>query len=176
MVLFIHIKYNSKVSDIYKTHRLQELSNLDVLTGLFNRMSLTQYIKSINNSKYNSVVIAMMDIDNFKKINDTYGHPIGDKCIHLVGEKINEIASKGYRYGGEEFLIIFEDLEVHQVFDIMEKFRKEIESSETASVKFTISIGISDKYNSTDIEKIIEQADERLYKAKRTGKNKIVFE
>lgn len=176
LVFFIHIKYNSKVSDIYKTHKLQELSNLDVLTGLFNRMSLTQYIQSINSSKYNSIVIAMMDIDNFKKINDTYGHPIGDKCIHLVGEKINEITSKGYRYGGEEFLIIFENLEIPQVYDIMEKFRKDIENSEIDTVKFTISIGISDKYNSTNIEKIIEQADERLYKAKKTGKNKIVFE
>ncbi|MCD7799687.1 MAG: diguanylate cyclase, partial [Ruminococcus sp.] len=176
LAFFIHIKYNSKVSDIYKTHKLQELSSLDVLTGLFNRMSLTQYIENMNSSKYDSIVIAMMDIDNFKKINDTYGHPIGDKCIHLVGEKINEISSKGYRYGGEEFLIIFENLEVSKVCDIMEKFRKDIENSETATVKFTISIGISNKYNSTDIENIIEQADERLYKAKKTGKNKIVFE
>lgn len=176
LVFFIHIKYNSKVSDIYKTHKLQELSNLDVLTGLFNRMSLTQYIESINSSKHNSLVISMMDIDNFKKINDTYGHPVGDKCIHLVGEKINEISSKGYRYGGEEFLIIFENSEVSEVCAIMENFRKNIENSKIDAVKFTISIGVSDKYNSTDIQKIIEQADERLYKAKKTGKNKIVFE
>ncbi|MGN1412188.1 MAG: GGDEF domain-containing protein [Oscillospiraceae bacterium] len=176
LIFFIHIKYNSKVSDIYKSAQLQELSNRDILTGLYNRMSLTHYIEDINKSKENSIIVSMVDIDNFKSINDTYGHPIGDKCIHLVGEEINKISQKGYRYGGEEFLIIFECVEKSKVLDIMENFRMNVANSETCGVKFTVSIGVSDTFSATDITKYIEQADSRLYIAKRTGKNKIICE
>jgi diguanylate cyclase (GGDEF)-like protein len=174
VVLFNHIKWGSKVSDVYKSKQLKELSNRDILTGLYNRMSLTHYIEEVNNSKNKNIIIAMLDIDNFKRINDTYGHTVGDKCIHLVGEKINKITKKGYRYGGEEFLIIFENMDKSDVYNVMEGFRKEIETSETCGVKFTISIGISEYFKPINITDCIEQADSRLYVAKNTGKNKIV--
>lgn len=176
IIFFDFIKYHTKISDILKTIQLQEISKKDALTGLYNRMSLTQYIENIENTNYDSIVVAMIDIDDFKKINDTYGHIAGDKCISCVGKNISDINKMGYRYGGEEFLIIFENQPFDIVCKMMEKFRKCIEETKISNIDLRVSIGISNVYNSHNIEKIIDEADNRLYKAKNTGKNKVVYE
>lgn len=176
IIFFDFIKYHTKISDILKTIQLQEISKKDALTGLYNRMSLTQYIENIENTDYDSIIVAMIDIDDFKKINDTYGHIAGDKCINCVGKNISDINKMGYRYGGEEFLIIFENQPFDIVCKMMEKFRKCIEETKISNIELRVSIGISNIYNSHNIEKIIDEADNRLYKAKNTGKNKVVYE
>lgn len=174
IVCFNGIKFKAKVSDIYKTVKLRELANIDSLTGLNNRLALTNYIHD-ENRVVSDIVAVMIDIDDFKKINDNYGHLMGDKCISFVGKLISNYSKTAYRYGGEEFLILYEAVEKTRITALMEQLQKEIFETSKQYVEFTVSIGISEKCASDNIEKIIELADIRLYHAKQLGKNRIVF-
>ena len=173
IICFNNIKYKAKVSDIYKTVKLRELANLDSLTGLYNRLALTNYIHDANRI-VNEVVAVMIDIDDFKNINDQYGHLMGDKCLNLVGKRISNYSGAAYRYGGEEFLILYEDVEKKKIVGLMEQLQQEIKEASKDYVEFTVSIGISEKCSSDNIEKIIDQADQMMYCAKQLGKNELV--
>lgn len=119
----------------------------------------------------------MMDLDNFKNVNDTYGHKKGDLVLKetakIIMENIreNDIAS---RYGGEEFLIIF-NADIDAAFQIAERIRKRIEEEILArtDVYITISGGVVEL--TKEKQDVIREADQLLYKAKRTGKNKMVI-
>lgn len=129
---------------------------------------------SLEKKKYS---FAMMDLDNFKNVNDTYGHKKGDLVLKetakIIMENIreNDIAS---RYGGEEFLIIF-NADIDAAFQIAERIRKRIEEEILArtDVYITISGGVVEL--TKEKQDVIREADQLLYKAKRTGKNKMVI-
>lgn len=155
---------------------LEDISNKDGLTGLFNHRYVCQMVEEIqkkkNDKKYS---FAMMDLDNFKMVNDTYGHKKGDLVLletaNIIKENIreNDIAA---RYGGEEFLIIFK-ADIKSAFVIAERIRSKIEAEIFArtGVYITISGGVAELTN--DKTDIIKEADQLLYKAKRLGKNRI---
>lgn len=171
-----------KVND--KNKELYSLANIDSLTKIRNRRSFfmdsEQALKKAIKENQ-TLYILMIDIDNFKSVNDTYGHAIGDKvliefCI-IVSSFIDEEAIFG-RIGGEEFCITFYNRSLEDVTNISEQIRNKcantlIEINEH-KFNFTVSMGLSCRNNLTDIDKILHKSDELLYEAKKSGKNRLV--
>ena len=178
--------------------KLKEMAEVDALTGAYNRRFFNEYYeieiaRVLNYKKYstqNSQMdfgIAIMDIDDFKKINDTYGHIVGDDVLKQVVQIIKSVVFSRdivCRYGGEEFAIIFTKTNKFDSARAAEKIRKQIENNEfyfnelNAKGRVTVSIGLAgfDADCRADNTHILHLADERLYIAKTTGKNKLVYE
>jgi diguanylate cyclase (GGDEF)-like protein len=154
---------------------------LDPLTGLYNRNFFNDIISTIDYQKY---AIAMMDLDKFKIINDTYGHDIGDEVLKSVSASLKASIrqnDKLIRYGGEEFLlyISMRDLDHTEVVEILDRVRKNIESISIKTGIITIHPSISIGVNShtshfKNEDDAISMADKMLYQAKKTGRNKII--
>ena len=127
--------------------------------------------------KYTDVTLAMLDLDFFKKVNDTFGHKVGDDVLVEVGKILLEIDAKKsvYRYGGEEFAILFPDMEKEDAFLLMDKTRETIsKGSECAKVGMTASIGIATyTEDGTGQIELVRKADGALYRAKSAGRNKV---
>ncbi len=164
---------------------LKEIARIDSLTGVYNRQSLTTFLEDeiIKNKMFQSEFsIIMFDFDNFKNINDVYGHVFGDFVLKEVCKVFMEETSrmdKVCRYGGEEFLIILPNTNRMDAFKVGERLRKEIENREflnnKENIKVTISGGVVEYGEGLTIEGLIEIVDKSLYKAKRSGKNKILY-
>jgi len=160
--------------------KLQKLSVTDGLTGLYNHRYIVDLtVRLIEESKrYNQILsIAMIDIDNFKSVNDTYGHPFGDEVLIKLAstfeEKIRKTDSAG-RYGGEEFLIILTHTDISGAIEVVERIRSSVENLKWnhKDVKITISVGVYQR-NNEDTSSLISKADQLLLKAKKNGKNRI---
>lgn len=165
----------------------------DKLTELPTRRSFDEYISELGD-QYS---IGMVDIDFFKKFNDKYGHDIGDQVLKLVGAKLAKLKGGGraFRYGGEEFAVVFAGRDAEYSYEYLEDLRKEIESQEfkvrgekrprkkpkipvfrskTKNEKITVSIGIAGKNDKLEnVSEVIKAADIALYKAKREGRNRV---
>lgn len=122
----------------------------------------------------------MLDLDHFKKINDTYGHLVGDKvlreCINRVGSSIRNYDAIG-RFGGEEFLVVLPRSAQKDSLSIAERIRTRIIEKEVnvdeASISFTISQGLATSNGDTSVDNLIAVADEALYRAKKNGRNRV---
>lgn len=152
----------------------QKQSCIDGLTGVYNRHYFDIiYNKYIERKEKFSVM--MVDIDNFKAINDTYGHEFGDTVIKGIAETIGNLLDeedKEFRYGGEEFIILIKDKPIEQVFKIAEKIRSAVESKVwKEDIVVTISLGVAEFKGDKNV---VEIADKNLYMAKKIGKNKVV--
>ena len=164
--------------------QLHELAYTDFLTKIQNRRSFftkTNEILNVAKTKKQSVCICMIDIDDFKKINDEYGHDIGDKVLvsfaSAMSKQLTENDIFG-RLGGEEFAIVFPNTRLQDALVKIEQLRKLVEKiavkiDAQTKLKFTASFGISDNSKSHNIDKILHNADELLYSAKNNGKNTI---
>ncbi len=172
--------------------KLEKLSLTDNLTGLSNRRALDQYLENLWKllSRQNSVSFCflMIDIDYFKKFNDTYGHQKGDICLKAVSNCLDEQLRRQSdfmgRYGGEEFLVILNNISSTDMLRLAEVFRQAIQDlkipNEGSPVSdwVSISIGgvcINEMRNKTP-ESAIASADKMLYEAKNSGRNKVVIE
>lgn len=167
---------------------LKAKSTIDYLTGLYNvRYFKTRINEELERSKrYNDTIsIIFIDIDNFKNINDTYGHECGNSVLHSLGEilknknRILRISDIAVRYGGEEFIIICPSSNKEQAAIIAERIRKVIEKTKfeymNQKVKITVSIGVSEFTGKSDnIMDTVKEADLAMYKAKSNGKNSVV--
>ena len=155
---------------------LELISRQDPLTGLFNRRI---YDEDINKDDIQGVVL-MCDIDHFKKINDYYGHTSGDIVLVQVAECIRKNIRKedlAIRWGGEEFFIYLANSSLTNGYIVSEKLRQSIEklpirTCEDALVKVTISIGMSVVDHTTHFDQAIKNADDAMYMAKNSGRNK----
>ena len=168
------------------------LAYRDELTGLPSRRALFQTALSLGR-KYS---VAMMDIDHFKKFNDTYGHDIGDQVLKLVATQLAKVKSGGrvFRYGGEEFTVIFPRKQAEQTLQELETLRQAIadyqmvirqpvrvgkdgrkmkKSANTKSVSVTISIGVATRLPKQNFEQVMKAADKKLYQAKKNGRNNV---
>ena len=175
-LLFIALLYQLH---LYLTTRKKAIT--DTLTQTYNRSYLKTFIEQIDPAKY---AILMLDIDHFKKINDTYGHKAGDFILQEVTSTIRQTLRKEdhiFRYGGEEFIIfIKKEGKDDNIIKIAERLRSTLEKTpyhyQGHNIKITASIGIvayPEKYRS--IKEAIKQADEYLYEAKRLGRNQICY-
>lgn len=160
-------------------NKLINLSQIDGLTQLFNRNYFTkqaeQAFKRAKRYEENIVVI-MLDIDNFKKINDNYGHQTGDKVIQKLSRciqaGIRNVDTAG-RYGGEEFIILLENIDIDNAKIVASRIKDSFEEgSIEGSYDTTASFGISNiKKDDVNLEVLIHRADEALYVSKNSGKN-----
>jgi diguanylate cyclase (GGDEF)-like protein len=164
---------------------LELLAATDPLTKLYNRRYFTESSNQIFNLCKRSkeeISVIIMDIDNFKSINDTYGHNIGDDVIIDIANKLVQNQRKSdvaCRFGGEEFVLLLPNTKKESAFIIAEKIRKNVESSiihlQNDTLQYTISIGVADVHfkDELNIEKALKRADEALYIAKNNGKNQV---
>ncbi len=179
-------RINNSVEAIENIQLLTNHANRDFLTGLYNRRyffdSMQDYIEELGEIE-ERFAIAMVDIDYFKKVNDTYGHDIGDRVIVFLSEILRSNTSYRdivSRFGGEEFCIVLKNINQYSANNILERLREEVQSSSFTTdkdelIKFTISIGVAIYHNET-LEETINEADMKLYKAKQNGRNQVVFD
>lgn len=180
-------------------HEAYQMAFLDELTGLPGRRALNERLNRLGRN----YVIAMTDVDHFKKFNDTYGHDVGDDVLRMVAAQLRKVTGGGtaYRYGGEEFTVLFPGKSMEQCLPHLEAMRLSIERYQmalrdkqnrpqdanqgrqqrgrkaggNAFVSVTISIGVAERSNDhRDPEEVIKAADEALYKAKGAGRNCVV--
>ena len=179
-ILIVHYIMAAFYLDHYRVTQKLEMSMVtDPLTMVYNR-HLLEKIVSGNTLKIKApgehVTIAMLDIDDFKKINDENGHYTGDLTLYYIGRKLSEETHEGdyvIRYGGEEFVIILRNCDVDAAYTRMEQLRNDIQNAKDTPVAFTISVGVSGYTG--DYSETLLKVDEALYKAKNTGKNKVVI-
>jgi diguanylate cyclase len=158
----------------------------DPLTGLINRKGLSNAIENLLlsvESLNSTPSLLMLDIDNFKKINDTYGHPLGDRVIKMVGDILKkQIKGKdtAARYGGEEFCIMLPETELTDAVKVAENIRQTIEktrinraSDNQEICRITISIGVACYQPDQSITDWFERADSALYRSKNEGRNRV---
>ena len=156
--------------------KLMELTQTDKMTGVFNKGKLMALLKEMtDNPRSGKFSVLMFDIDNFKTINDTMGHLIGDECIirlARIGESSIRRNDHLGRYGGDEFMMILPTLEAMDAKIIAERFRAKV--AKETDPRFTISIGIASYPEDGKTPKeLIEWADKALYLSKERGKNKV---
>ncbi len=162
-----------------------QLALVDHLTQLPNRRAMMQYLEAaINRSERNGtrLALAFIDVDNFKKINDSLGHNVGDSALQVIAKRLvtavrgcDEVA----RIGGDEFIAIIEDVENHQdCIATVERMVHSVREScviDHAEMHLSVSIGVALYQNSGDIEALINAADKAMYRAKKDGKNQYRF-
>lgn len=170
-----------KVIRIYEKQRQDLLyySTHDLLTGIYNRVYLMKELNDQISEKLNQFMFAILDIDDFKKINDTYGHDFGDKVLQtfalIMKEEIgqNGIAA---RYGGEEFVLLFKCNNIQIANEVFARiaYRLGQFSKSEKEIQITFSGGLEVYQIEYEIDNLIKRADENLYEAKRSGKNKVI--
>ncbi|TDT71490.1 diguanylate cyclase (GGDEF)-like protein [Hypnocyclicus thermotrophus] len=179
-------------TDFYNTLKLQITTALnnsklyhsaitDGLTNLYNHIFFERQLK-LEMYKHVKTSLLLIDVDNFKRFNDTYGHVAGDKALKTLAQTIKAYIRKqdiAARYGGEEFVVLFPDTELEEAYEIAEIIRKGVEDViieyEGAKLKITISMGVGEYNKSMNIDmyKFVSNVDSALYKSKRNGKNMV---
>ena len=159
--------------------KLERMSYFDQLTGVYNRHKLDDIKDICLPGEYSDrdISFILIDIDFFKKVNDTYGHDKGDIVLKELAEVLKSNTADTdlvIRWGGEEFLIILFDKNVSKAIDIAEDLRAKVENNKSRVCDITISLGVSE-YINRDYKKSINNADKALYEAKRTGRNRAII-
>ena len=182
-VLFsIEVRY-MKVTLENKNLSLEQDAKFDPLTGLYNRRSFNDYLKNAINTAYGGeqpVSLIMLDIDDFKKINDTYGHNQGDIVLKEVANVLRDNVRENdivCRWGGEEMLILLE-VSDDVASRVAERIRRDVESLdmlfEGIHVKVTLTLGVAEYEDGLSVRDFIEVVDKRLYYGKHHGKNMVI--
>ena len=181
----IQLEYTYK--DLEKQQKLIEELDIEPMTRLYSKKALVRDVKDIvekskeENSSENLPWLAIFDLDLFKKVNDTYGHLNGDKVLLRSADVIKTfVGEKGrvYRYGGEEFVAIFESASKEKIISVCENIRRQIAKERfefDTEMVITVSAGVSAFSTGIDYEGWIKQADTALYSAKAAGRNNIKF-
>jgi diguanylate cyclase (GGDEF)-like protein len=183
---FVAILFEDVTQEVKNRERLEFLATYDELTGISNRENLLETFRSEFNRarRYdNTLSFLLFDLDQFKEVNDTYGHVVGDTVLERVGNLLKEETRQSDcagRYGGEEFGVVLVETPETEACNLAVRLKKQIEvlSLETESgnpFTITASIGVSGrKPKDTDIKDILRRTDEALYEAKNRGRNQVV--
>lgn len=166
--------------------KLTNLASEDPLTGLNNRRSILEYIEKIvlvdRNKDKKKLSIAMGDIDFFKHINDRYGHECGDMVLRRLSDQFQKfMTNKGRtgRWGGEEFLLVFENMDGDESFADLTELLDEIRNMDFIykheHIHITLTFGLSEYDYDKGVDNVISEADRRLYIGKEAGRNRIIF-
>lgn len=173
-VMLVIMRSNIKKKNMTEK-KLEEIANKDYLTGVNTRAYGYKLILDLIRNKVH-FSLSLLDIDNFKSINDTFGHIFGDKVLKTIADKIKEKIDNDdivIRFGGEEFIVIFVNCTIIEAKEKLDKIREDInEIIFDNQVRVSISAGIKE-WDNTTIEDVIDQADKLLYKAKNEGKNRV---
>lgn len=166
----------------------------DELTGLESRRSLRDLLLRLRSG----YCIALVDIDHFKKVNDTHGHDVGDQVLKMVAGQLDRLShgARAFRYGGEEFVLVFAADALDEVVDVVESVREQISQTPFAlrsqprpaqrpkpvvrsgqavkTLRVTVSVGVAAWQRGLSSEQVIKTADQALYRAKKAGRNRVV--
>jgi diguanylate cyclase len=170
--------------------KARQSANTDGLTGVNNRKALDDYLQRLvdrNRVTPSPFSLLMMDLDDFKKLNDTYGHTVGDRMLLAFAEKCLAMVRSGdflARYGGEEFTLILPGASLRNATKIAKKLCRAIAAARYAAdasptsdvVSVTVSIGVSAYRKGDTVKQLLDRADQCLYKAKADGKNRVAAE
>jgi len=182
---FLH-RVNNLSQQLDNIEYLKNIVNTDFLTKIYNRKYFFEEGKKYfdkSKNEHSTFCVAMIDIDDFKRVNDTFGHDVGDIAIKTIANILKE-KTKGddivARFGGEEFAVILKDISLENSIKMFESICKEVSEKkiyieDDKSINITVSIGITNKKEES-LQKMLKVADERLYIAKNSGKNKVVYE
>lgn len=176
---------SSHIANKRRIDELQQLALLDPLTRIGNRryLEMTLEAKLAESVRYNNqIAVFFIDIDNFKQVNDKYGHDVGDETLRVtaktLGAVIRPMDTLG-RWGGEEFVAAASNINREAVQVIAERFRSLIEGSSfragDENLRFTITIGATIARQSDDLASVIKRADELMYEGKKKGKNRVII-
>lgn len=181
---------------INQTHSLLNMVYRDELTQIPNRRALLRDARNTGNH----YALAMVDVDHFKKINDQHGHDLGDQVLRAIASKLSQVTGGGraYRFGGEEFCLLFRGKTADQIIDHLESLRKVIAeydmtardhktrpwtqnkgekqrgaSRRKGNIRATVSMGVADSNTALDFNTVLKVADEAMYRAKEGGRNQI---
>ncbi len=167
LVAYLYVLYNTK-------EEIKENALIDPLTKAYNRRSFFEDIKHLPNSTH---TLVMTDIDYFKKVNDTYGHDVGDfilkEFVKIIKENIRE-EDKIYRWGGEEFIILLKNINSQDAYKKILAIKEKIESHDFNGIKITASFGIKE-INHTPTTNDLKILDNALYISKEKGRNKVTI-
>ncbi|WP_340018064.1 sensor domain-containing diguanylate cyclase [Paenibacillus sp. FSL H3-0457] len=176
----LHEEYKIKEQALIKVNdQLETLASTDLLTGLKNRRFFQEkMLESLmmfqEKQRYFSLLV--VDIDHFKSINDTYGHPIGDLVLgNLAGllQTVSRSTDVVARYGGEEFVVILPDCEGEQAIGIAERYRSQVASADWGEYNITVSIGAATVVEEDTEKTLFQRADNALYASKTGGRNRV---
>lgn len=175
---------NSEEKIVQYNKRLEQLVNTDALTTLWNRRAMNEHLSSLvkNSGKYKTdFSIVILDIDFFKKVNDEYGHGMGDFVLKSLSYLFKTyMDGKGHvaRWGGEEFLLTFEGIDYDRAIRLMDELRTRIENQEFTfkdiTIRITITAGIEEYRSNIGLDQLLTKADEKLYIGKTSGRNRVV--
>ena len=176
-----------RIRDLLKA--AEERSNTDALTGLANRRSMDEFFRSaqiVAMEGDEPLSVLMIDIDHFKKFNDTYGHQVGDQVLRLVAKVLQDNVGQGglaARYGGEELIAVLPGYDLGACVEVAERIRLRISEARLtrratgqAISSVTVSIGVAQFRLPESAETMIERCDRSLYQAKRSGRNRTITE
>ncbi|RLJ70784.1 diguanylate cyclase (GGDEF)-like protein [Hydrogenivirga caldilitoris] len=174
--LFIELHIDGYIESLIK--ELKFLAEIDTLTGVYNRRKIEEILEGeIERSKRygNPLSVILIDIDNFKQLNDTYGHQTGDMVLKEIVSVIRESLRKtDYlgRLGGEEFLVILPETTPERAKLVAERIRKDIENLDLRVGKITVSAGVTGLKKGDTVETLMNRVDRAMYLAKEKGKNR----
>ncbi len=177
-------RINNAIEALENIDAMSNMASRDFLTGLYNRryfFSVMEPYFAHALSSDEEFVTAMIDIDHFKQINDTYGHDVGDKAIIHFSEILRSNTQPHdvvARFGGEEFCVVLKDVGRDKAIEVLERIRQKVALTplvleDGAEIPFTVSIGAALTHENT-LTDTINEADEKLYEAKNSGRNKVV--
>ncbi|WP_417329479.1 GGDEF domain-containing protein [Halomonas cupida] len=186
VALTVMVLFAMLVRSVYEmqSRSLTSMATRDALTGLFNRRFASDYLRQTSMQQQRNkspCSVALLDIDHFKHINDRYGHKVGDACLVQVASKLSKHFRSSdvlCRWGGEEFLLIFSDASVDEILPVIESFRQYLHNHPIqhygALIPLTMSIGVTNLPPGVPFDVVINRADRLLYRAKATGRNRII--
>ena len=176
-------RVNNTIEAMENINQIADFANKDFLTGVYNRRyfyeNMNEYV-AYAEEHMEPYVVAMLDIDHFKKINDTHGHNSGDKVLKTLAKKLID-ETKGddliARFGGEEFCIILKDISNEDAVKFFVNLRASIANCKVQlkkeQISFTVSIGVAFSRSDYRLYELLELADEALYRAKENGRNRV---
>lgn len=186
---FVNEEFNCRINQnieiLEYIEAIKQASNKDYLTGFYNRRYLfdlgNRIIQSMNGGT-SQITLAMIDIDHFKSINDKYGHQAGDVVLQYVSVILSENLSDAdilCRFGGDEFCVLSNTIKKEKVKQTFERIRKRFENGKVpigeAIISITVSFGVATKF-ADSLDATINRADELLYQAKKSGRNKVIMD
>lgn len=190
MIVVLSIVYNvsrkrGQAALVAKNIKLEELASVDPLTKLLNRRSMFPFMNSCYERAVESgtpFALILSDIDDFKEVNDRYGHDCGDMILRRVSEIFRDNISEGMkvcRWGGEEILVLIPESSAENGAELAEKIRDKIANTQFVfggkPVSVTLTFGVSENKGGISVDKTVTNADKNLYSGKRSGKNCVVY-
>lgn len=176
-IIVIYYERKKNIASIQielERHHLQQRLQVDEMTGIYNRRALLNILKDMEtDSTDDHYILAMVDVDNFKRINDTWGHSVGDICLIQFARILKEMQDKTgctpFRYAGDEFCLLFHNITMHEAIEICKQIQlqlQKLEFKEQSGLKLTASFGLAAYSGRIDTGKLFINADYALYEAK----------